>query len=72
MKLTDLLCSSCRKIYPILDGVKKSDSSLENTFKGYDVDTSNPLLYDVNRFLLELLMSNGGCSRCIDSVRRIC
>jgi hypothetical protein len=70
MKLSDVLCASCRKIHPVYSNGRREESSLEEIFRGYEINPSNPMLNDVYRHLKDLLMSNGGCSRCVDSVGR--
>jgi hypothetical protein len=70
MKISDLLCGSCSKIHPIYSNGNREDASLGEIFRGYEINPSNPMLDGVYLHLKDLLMSNGGCSRCIDSVER--
>ena len=70
MEISDLLCGSCSKIHPVYSSGKREEASLGEIFRGYEINPSNPMLNDVYRNLKDLLMSNGGCSRCIDSVGR--
>jgi len=67
---TDQLCSSCRKIHPIMNDGKPFEYSIGEQLgsKGY---TGSGYLF-MNNFILHDLRNNGGCPRCIDLLECAC
>ena len=76
MSVVNLLCSSCRNIHPKESDGSHGKDSLADIFGDYDLQKVHPnaramFFGMVLPTLLENLQLFGGCSACMNSVKRV-
>jgi len=71
MTAIDLLCDSCRKIYPVSEDGKRDEKNLEEMYRVFHLE-ENPMMFCavILPAVLLNLQSFGGCSTCINVIRQ--